>query len=113
MTKSYSQSNSVPSEMSWMNFRQNERSNKHSTTNNKAARLDGIQTEMYKHGGETLVANLLDRYRRYSESGELPQDFKDALIVIIYKLKLSRNFATIHCKQNLTKNSSPATAGRC
>ena len=76
--------------MSWMNFRQNERSNKHSTTNNKAAGLDGIQAEMYKHGGEALVANLLDRYRRYLESGELPQDFKDALIVIIYKLKGDR-----------------------
>ena len=57
---------------------------------NKAAGLDGIQAELYKDGGDTLVANLLDRYRRYWESGELPQDFKDALIVNIYKRKGDR-----------------------
>ena len=36
------------------------------------------------------TGNLLDRYRRYWESGELPQDFKDALIVNIYKCKGDR-----------------------
>ena len=46
-----------------------------STANNKAAGLDGIPAEVYKHGGDTFVANLLDRYRSYWESGELPQDF--------------------------------------
>ena len=61
-----------------------------STANNKAAGLDGIPAEVYKHGGDTLVANLLDRYRRYWESGELPQHFKDALIVNIYKRKGDR-----------------------
>ena len=45
---------------------------------------------MYKHGGDTLVANLLDRYRRYWESGEQPHNFKDALIVNIYKRKGDR-----------------------
>ena len=61
-----------------------------STANNKAARLDGIPAEVYKHGADTLVANLLDRYRCYWESGELPQDFNDALIVNIYKRKGDR-----------------------
>ena len=46
-----------------------------STANNKAAGLDCIPTEVFKHRGDTLVANLLDRYRRYWESGELPQNF--------------------------------------
>ena len=58
-----------------------------STANNKTAGLDGTPAEVYKHGGDTLVANLLDRNRRHWESGELPQDFKDALIVNIYKHK--------------------------
>ena len=43
-----------------------------STANNKAARLDGIPAEVHKHGGDTLVANLVDRCRCYWESGDLP-----------------------------------------
>ena len=61
-----------------------------SITNNKSAGLDGIPAEVNKHGGDTLIANLPDRYRRYWESGELPQDFKDALIVNIRKGKGDR-----------------------
>ena len=61
-----------------------------STANNKAAGLDGSPAEVCKHGGDTLVANLLNRYRCYWESGELPQGFKDALIVNIYKRKGDR-----------------------
>ena len=61
-----------------------------STANNKTAGLDGTPAEVYKHGGDTLVANLIDIYRRYWESGELPQNFKDALIVNIYKHKEDR-----------------------
>ena len=61
-----------------------------STANNTAAVLDGIPTEVYTHRGDTLVANLLDRYRRYCESGELPQVFKYAMIVNIYKRKGDR-----------------------
>ena len=34
--------------------------------------------------------NLLDIYRHYWESEELPQDFNDALIVNIYKRKRDR-----------------------
>ena len=40
---------------------------------------------MYKHGGDTLVANLLDR-----ESDALPRHFKDALIVNIHERKGDR-----------------------
>ncbi|KAI0227212.1 Sushi, von Willebrand factor type A, EGF and pentraxin domain-containing protein 1 [Lamellibrachia satsuma] len=36
-----------------------------STENNKAARLDGIPADVYKHDGDTLVANRFDRYRCY------------------------------------------------
>ena len=61
-----------------------------STANNKTAGLDGTPAEVYKHGVDTLVANLIDRNRRHWESGELPQDFKDALIVNIYKHKEDR-----------------------
>ena len=60
-----------------MNFRQNERSNKQ-------------PAEVYTLGGDTLVANLLDRYRRYWESCELPQDFKGALVVNTCKRKGGR-----------------------
>ena len=61
-----------------------------SIVNNKAAGLDRIPAEVYNHGGDTLVTNLLDRYTRYWESGELPQYFKHALFVNIYKRKGGR-----------------------
>ena len=61
-----------------------------SIVNTKAAGLDGIPAEVYKHGGDNLVTNLLDRHRRYWESGELLHDFKDVLFVNIYTRKGGR-----------------------
>ena len=58
--------------------------------NNKAAGLNGIPAEVYKHGGDTFLKKLLDLFLHFWEREELPHDFNDALIVTIYKKKGKR-----------------------
>ena len=49
----------------------------------KTPGLDGIPAEIYKYGG---TAQLLKFYRNCWTAKELPQQFKDALIISIYKI---------------------------
>ena len=49
----------------------------------KTPGLDGIPAEIYKYGG---TAQLLKFYRNCGTAKELPQQFKDALIISIYKI---------------------------
>ena len=53
----------------------------------KAPGSDGIPPEIYKTGGLALSTNLTDLFRLCWEKGELPQDFKDANIIHLYKNK--------------------------
>ena len=62
-----------------------------STRSGKAAGEDGIPAEVLKHGGPSLKAELLKLFNYCLESMALPQDFKDALIVTIYKKKGDRS----------------------
>nr|VZI51771.1 unnamed protein product [Spirometra erinaceieuropaei] len=48
---------------------------------------DAIPAEIYKHGGSQLMDHLTAFFQEMWRQGEVPQDFKDATIVHLYKLK--------------------------
>ena len=51
----------------------------------KTPGLDGIPAEIYKYGGTALHAQLLKFYHICWTAKELPQQFKDTLIIAIYQ----------------------------
>ena len=51
----------------------------------KSAGLDNIYTEYIKAGGEALVDALTLLFNRIIRTGTVPQAFKDALIVVLFK----------------------------
>jgi exonuclease III len=55
--------------------------------NNKAPGPDAIPAEVFKHGGIALSQRLEILFKRLWSVGEVPQDFKDATIIPIYKRK--------------------------
>ena len=61
------------------------------TKSGKAPGLDGIPADIFKYGGAEQRDQLLSLYNACLDKGELPQDFKDALIVTIYKKKGDRS----------------------
>ena len=61
------------------------------TANGKSPGPDGIPAEVLKNGGTQLHLALLDLYNRCLHTGRVPQDFRDALIVTIYKKKGDRS----------------------
>ena len=58
--------------------------------NNKASGADGIPAEVLKCGGEALAAELHAVFELCWHTHCLPQDFKDANIITLYKNKGSR-----------------------
>ena len=62
----------------------------------KAPGLDGISPEILKLGRPKLKAHLLSLYNTCWQRQTLPQDFKDALIVMIYKRKGERKDCDNH-----------------
>lgn len=60
------------------------------TASGKAPGLDGIPSDVLKKGGDKLHETLLDLFNKCLSSGTVPQDFRDALIVTIYKKKGDR-----------------------
>lgn len=53
----------------------------------KAAGVDGIPPEIWKHGGPALYVKLHDLLVCCWEQGRLPQDLRDAVIITLYKDK--------------------------
>ncbi|VDM02689.1 unnamed protein product [Schistocephalus solidus] len=53
----------------------------------KAPGSDAIPLEVYKHGGPLLMAELTTLFQDMWSQGQVPQDFKDATIVHLYKRK--------------------------
>nr|VZI30055.1 unnamed protein product [Spirometra erinaceieuropaei] len=53
----------------------------------KAPGSDAIPAEVYKHGGPQLMDHLTALFQEMWRQGEVPQDFKDASIVHLYKRK--------------------------
>ncbi|VDL89345.1 unnamed protein product [Schistocephalus solidus] len=53
----------------------------------KAPGSDAIPPEVYKHGGPRLMAELTTLFQEMWRQGQVPQEFKDATIVHLYKRK--------------------------
>nr|VZI36657.1 unnamed protein product [Spirometra erinaceieuropaei] len=56
----------------------------------KAPGSDAIPAEVYKHGGPQLMDHLTALFQEMWRQGEVPQDFKDATVVHLYKRKRNR-----------------------
>nr|VZH99929.1 unnamed protein product [Spirometra erinaceieuropaei] len=57
---------------------------------------DAIRVEIYKHGGPQLMEHLTALLQKIWCHGEVPQDFKDATIVHLYKRKGGRQICENH-----------------
>ncbi|BHF69306.1 hypothetical protein SprV_0301235000 [Sparganum proliferum] len=64
--------------------------------NRKALGPDAISAEIYKHGGPQLMDHLSVVFQEMWRQGEVPQDFKNATIVHLYKRKGNRQFCDNH-----------------
>ncbi|BHF76369.1 hypothetical protein SprV_0501946700 [Sparganum proliferum] len=62
----------------------------------KAPGSDTIPAEVYKHGGPQLMNHLIALFQEMWRQGEVPQDFKDATIVHLYKRKGNRQICDNH-----------------
>uniref|UniRef100_A0A8C5PLD5 Reverse transcriptase n=1 Tax=Leptobrachium leishanense TaxID=445787 RepID=A0A8C5PLD5_9ANUR len=62
----------------------------------KAPGSDGIPAEVYKDGGTVLVDKLTLLFQSFWNQGSLPQEFKDASIVHLYKRKGNRQVCDNH-----------------
>nr|VZH90164.1 unnamed protein product [Spirometra erinaceieuropaei] len=62
----------------------------------KAQGSDAIPAEVYKHGGPQLMDQLTALFQEMWRQGEVPQDFKDATIVHLYKRKGNRQVCDNH-----------------
>ena len=56
-------------------------------TSGKAPGADGIPPDIYKHGGKSIAVELHKLFVQIWQEGEVPQDFKDADVVHLYKNK--------------------------
>ena len=56
-------------------------------TAGKAAGADGIPPDVFKHGGPTIPQQLLKLFKQSWHEGKVPQAFKDAELVHLYKNK--------------------------
>ncbi|VDL99086.1 unnamed protein product [Schistocephalus solidus] len=56
----------------------------------KAPGSDAIPTEVYKHGGPRLMAELTKLFLKMLHQGQVPHDFNDATTVHLYKRKWNR-----------------------
>ena len=63
---------------------------------NKAPGNDCIPAEIFKFGGGSLIDKLLDLFVLIWETGSVPQNFKDASIIHLYKNKGARNVCDNH-----------------
>ncbi|BHF73373.1 hypothetical protein SprV_0401645400 [Sparganum proliferum] len=62
----------------------------------KAPGSDAIPAEVNKHGGPQLMDHLTALFQEMWRQGEVPQDFKDATIVHLYKRKGNRQVCDNH-----------------
>ncbi|BHF66062.1 hypothetical protein SprV_0200907600 [Sparganum proliferum] len=62
----------------------------------KAPGSDAMPAEVYKHGGPQLMDHLTAIFQEMRRQGAVPQDFKDATIVHLYKRKGNRQVCDNH-----------------
>ena len=60
----------------------------------KAPGQDGIPAEVWKYGGQNLLVKLHELIVQIWQEGEVPQAWKDASIVTIFKRATEQNVAT-------------------
>ena len=70
----------------------------------KAPSEDDIPPEVYKYDGDELAAELTRLFKELWSEGEIPQDFKDALIIYLYKTKGDRRLCDNHRGISLLTN---------
>ena len=63
---------------------------------NKAPGADSLPAEVFAFGGDHLVETLTKLFRQMWESGNIPQEFRDATIVHLYKNKGDRQSCDNH-----------------
>ncbi|BHF68763.1 hypothetical protein SprV_0301180400 [Sparganum proliferum] len=68
----------------------------HQLSSGKAPGSDAIPAEVYKHGGPQLMDHLTALSQKMWRQGEVPQDFKEATIVHLYKRKGNRQVCDNH-----------------
>ena len=67
----------------------------------KKSGKDSLPPEVFKYGGQKLAKKLHSLFVKIWQTGNVPQDFKDALIQHLYKSKGNRNICDNH-RRNLT-----------
>ena len=65
-------------------------------SSNKSPGADSVPAEIYKHGGENLTNHLHQLFTKIWNEESVPQDFKDATVVHIYKRKGDRSSCDNH-----------------
>nr|VZI50120.1 unnamed protein product [Spirometra erinaceieuropaei] len=68
----------------------------HQLSSVNAPGSDAFPAEVYKHGGPLLMDHLTALFQEMWRQGEVPQDFKDATIVHLYKRKGNRQVCDNH-----------------
>ncbi|XP_063970828.1 uncharacterized protein LOC135157816 [Lytechinus pictus] len=68
----------------------------HSLSSGKAPCLDSIPAEIYKEGGMALCKKLHQLFQQIWQHETVPQDFKDASIIHLYKRKGNRQACDNH-----------------
>ena len=74
--------------------------------NGKAAGVDNIQTELIKHGGETVIDVLTKTCNEIWRTGEWPTPWTQSLIITLPKkgnLQLCQNYRTISLISHVSK----------
>ena len=66
------------------------------TSSGKSPGADGIPAEIYKHGGDYMRRKLTHLFKLIWDKGTVPQEFKDASIVHLYKRKGNRTCCDNH-----------------
>ena len=70
-------------------------------SNGKAPGADAILAKVYKYGGPVLHQKLVDIFQSIWQQGTVLQDFKDALIIHLYKRKGNCQQCDNHCSISL------------
>jgi hypothetical protein len=65
-------------------------------SSNKAPGPDGIPADIFKVGGQELLTRLLEVFQVIWEKEEVPQDFRDANIIHLYKRKGDKSTCDNH-----------------
>ncbi|BHF63106.1 hypothetical protein SprV_0200609600 [Sparganum proliferum] len=68
----------------------------HQLSNRKASGSDTIPARIYKYGDHRLMDQLITQFQEIWRCGQVPQDFKGATIVHLYKRKVNRQVCENH-----------------